>query len=118
MQKYQKIKAEREKPSRDEIKVKKDTHMGSYLAYAHARFSDEKDPSEALVFKAAGNAISKLIPTIELIKHRIEGLYQNTKISTLEIKDEYEPLEEGLDRVVISRKVTMLEITLSKKPLD
>ena len=70
------------------------------------------------MLKAAGNAISKVIPTVELIKHRIEGLHSITHITTLEIKDEYEPIEEGLDHLTFSRKVTMLEITLSKKELD
>lgn len=54
----------------------------------------------------------------ELIKHRVPKLYQLNKISNITIVDEYEPLEEGLDYLKLSRVVTMLTITLSKTPLD
>jgi hypothetical protein len=50
----------------------------------------------------------------ELIKHRVKGLYQTNDISNIEIVDEYEPLEEGLDLLKFKRNVTMLSITLSK----
>merc|ERR1711862_797341 len=35
-----------------------------------------------------------------------------------EIVDEYEPLEEGLDKVTETRNMPFIEITLSKEPLD
>jgi hypothetical protein len=54
----------------------------------------------------------------ELIKHRVPGLFQLNSISTIEIKDEYEPLEEGLDFLSFSRYSTMLSITLSLQQLD
>jgi hypothetical protein len=54
----------------------------------------------------------------ELIKHRVRDLHQVNTISTIEIIDEYEPLEEGLDQLKFERLQTMLTITLSKTPLD
>lgn len=36
------------------------------------------------------------------------------EIGTQEFEDIYEPIEEGLDRLVFKRKVTSLTITLSK----
>jgi len=36
-------------------------------------------------------------------------------LDTIKIKDEYEPLEEGLDRVVIERNLAVLEIILTTK---
>ena len=40
-------------------------------------------------------------------------------MDTIQIVDEYEPLEEGLDKVIIERNLAVLEIILStKEPLD
>jgi len=39
-------------------------------------------------------------------------------IGTQEFEDIYEPLEEGLDRLVFNRKVTAFTITLSKSAKD
>merc|ERR1711868_287969 len=39
-------------------------------------------------------------------------------LGSQEIVDEYEPLEEGLDKVTDTRNVSIIEITLSKEPLD
>merc|ERR1712039_329254 len=46
------------------------------------------------------------------------GLHQVTSLGTVEIVDEYEPLEEGLDKVTDTRNVSTIEITLSKDALD
>merc|ERR1712039_1121564 len=46
------------------------------------------------------------------------GLHQITSLSTVEIVDEYEPLEEGLEKVTDTRNVSTIEITLSKDALD
>merc|ERR1712187_307488 len=54
----------------------------------------------------------------EVIKRRFKGLHQITKLGSQEIVDEYEPLEEGLDKVTESRNLPFVEIKLSKDPLD
>merc|ERR1711953_34263 len=41
-----------------------------------------------------------------------------TSLSTTEIVDEYEPLEEGLDKVTETRTLSCIEIKLSKDELD
>jgi hypothetical protein len=62
--------------------------------------------------------MESVVKLAELIKHRIKGLYQISEIDNINIIDEYEPLEEGLDQLSFNRIVTMLSITLSKDPLD
>merc|ERR1712217_532810 len=47
-----------------------------------------------------------------------KGLHQITSLSTTEIVDEYEPLEEGLDKVMDTRTLSCIEIKLSLEPLD
>ncbi len=37
-------------------------------------------------------------------------------MSTIVMDDEYEPIEEGLERMTVSRKLTCLQIVLSKRP--
>ena len=72
-----------------------------------------------MVVSATGNAIPKAVQVVELIKRRFYGIHQENKITTLEVKDVYEPVEEGLDPVTRSRILTMLVVTLSKdKPVD
>jgi len=54
----------------------------------------------------------------EIVKRRFRGLHQISTIGSTEIVDEYEPLEEGLDKVTDIRLVPFVEIILSKKELD
>ena len=54
----------------------------------------------------------------EIIKRRISGLHQNTTISSMDITDTWEPLEEGLNRLETTRHVSVIVITLSTAPLD
>ena len=45
------------------------------------------------------------LPAAEIIKRRIVGLHQNTAVSSNEITDVWEPIEEGLDRIETTRHV-------------
>merc|ERR1712151_340095 len=65
-----------------------------------------------------GNAIAKAVQLAEVVKRRVKGLHQITSLGSVDIVDEYEPLEEGLDKVTDTRTVSTIEITLSKDALD
>merc|ERR1719440_139649 len=52
------------------------------------------------------------------MKRRFKGLHQVTSIGQSEIVDEFEPLEEGLDKVTQTRHIPFVQITLSKEALD
>lgn len=54
----------------------------------------------------------------EIIKRRVADIHQVTEISSLTIVDVWEPKEEGLDVVEQQRRVSVIQITLSKEPLD
>merc|ERR1712083_645216 len=71
-----------------------------------------------VVIKASGNALTKAVTAAEVIKRRFKGLHQITALGSVDIVDEYEPLEEGLDTVTDTRTVSTIEITLSKDALD
>merc|ERR1711933_233352 len=71
-----------------------------------------------VVITATGNALTKAVTLAEVCKRRFKGLHQITKIGSQEIVDEYEPKEEGLDKVTQTRDIPFIEITLSKDTLD
>jgi len=54
----------------------------------------------------------------EIIKRRIIGLHQDTKIGSVDMADTWEPLQEGLNRLETTRHVSVIMITLSTEPLD
>uniref|UniRef100_A0A3Q7G8C8 DNA/RNA-binding protein Alba-like domain-containing protein n=1 Tax=Solanum lycopersicum TaxID=4081 RepID=A0A3Q7G8C8_SOLLC len=53
-----------------------------------------------------------------LVQRRIVGLHQVTSITSTDITDTWEPLEEGLLPLETTRHVSMITITLAKKELD
>merc|ERR1712013_140399 len=67
-----------------------------------------------------GRAMGHVVSCVELIKRIVPGLHQMTELETVEFKDVYEPTEEGLKEVSVSRYVTRLKVTLavSGKDLD
>lgn len=59
-----------------------------------------------------GKAINKAVTIAEILKRKMP-LHQVTALSSCEIINIYEPLEEGLDTVVNQHYVSCLTITLS-----
>ncbi|KAK6118925.1 hypothetical protein DH2020_047333 [Rehmannia glutinosa] len=118
MDRYQKV----EKPKvetpidENEIRITSQGRMRSYITYAMTLLQEKG--SDEIVFKAMGRAINKTVTIVELIKRRIVGLHQITAIQSTDITDTWEPLEEGLQILETTRKVSMVTITLSKKELD
>jgi len=118
MDKYRRVPKEKsteEKPD-NEIRVTAVGSVSAYVSFAAKVFNEmEKDE---LTVKATGGALAKAVTLTEVIKRRFKGLHQLTVLSTQELIDEYEPLEEGLEKVIDKRNVAYLEIKLSKKELD
>ena len=78
-----------------------------------------KNGKDTVTLSSLGEAITKSVTIAEIVKHRVTGLHQVNEISTIVIDDEYEPIEEGLEKMTVSRKLTCLQIILSKKaPAD
>mmetsp|Transcript_35196 Transcript_35196/g.78849 ORF Transcript_35196/g.78849 Transcript_35196/m.78849 type:complete len:189 (-) Transcript_35196:241-807(-) len=116
MDKYKLVKKERQPAPEGEIRVTAVGRVAAYVSYIAKLLVDEgKDKVE---IKAQGNALAKAVTLAEVAKRRIKGLHQITKVGSSEIEDEYEPLEEGLDKVVTKRFTSVVEITLSKTALD
>nr|GLL48772.1 keratin, type II cytoskeletal 1-like isoform X4 [Ipomoea trifida] len=118
MDRYQKVEKPRAETPIDEneIRITSQGRMRSYITYAMSLLQEKG--SDEIVFKAMGRAINKTVTMVELIKRRIVGLHQITSITSTDITDTWEPLEEGLLPLETVRHVSMITITLSKKEPD
>ena len=117
-EKYRRIEKPQETLPSNEIRVKRKVGIGRYLKRAVDLFNETENKTGVVIIKGVSNAVESAVKLGELIKHRVKGLHQINKITNITIDDEYEPLEEGLDHLKFTRIVTMLEIKLSKEPLD
>jgi len=118
MDKYRKVikpKEEVEKPE-NEIRLTAQGSVSNYVSRAATVFGELGH--KKVVITAAGNALSKAVTLAEVIKRRFKGLHQITSIGSQEIIDEYEPKEEGLDKVTQTRSIPSIMITLSQEDLD
>jgi len=107
---------EKEKSADDEIRVTAKGRTATYVSYASKLFN-EKEMSE-FTLKATGAALATAVTVCEVLKRRFKDLHQITKLGSVEVTDEWEPIEEGLDPITSKRNVSFIEITLSKKELD
>ncbi|KAM3356889.1 protein FAM98B [Capsicum galapagoense] len=118
MDRYQKVEKPRaeEAIKENEIRVTAQGLIRNYISYATTLLQDQR--TNEVVLKAMGQAISKTVAIAEIIKKRIPGLHQDTSISSTTITDAYEPLEEGLQPLEMTRQVSLITITLSTAELN
>eukprot|EP01026_Neomeris_dumetosa_P072145 TRINITY_DN7333_c0_g1_i1.p1 TRINITY_DN7333_c0_g1~~TRINITY_DN7333_c0_g1_i1.p1 ORF type:complete len:231 (-),score=43.00 TRINITY_DN7333_c0_g1_i1:1213-1905(-) len=119
MDKYVRV----EKPKEDhsniqenEVRVMSKGRIRNYVKYAITLLEEKKHKSVQL--KGMGRAIIKTISTSEVIKRRVADLHQTTELTSIDITDKYEPLEEGLPVKETKRQVSVITITLSSLSLD
>jgi len=118
MDKYRKVIKPKDTEVKDEAEIRV-TAVGSVSAYvsrAAKVFNELEKPMVTIT--GTGNAITKAVSLAEVVKRRFKGLHQITSIGSTEIVDEYEPLEEGLDKVSETRTMSTISIKLSKDSLD
>jgi len=117
MNKYRKVLKPRTPPvtDDDEIRVSAAGSVSAYVSRAGKLLNEMEKPY--LVITATGNALTKAVTAAEVIKRRFKGLHQLTKLDSQDVEDEYEPLEEGLDKVTEVRSLPVMEIKLSKEAL-
>ncbi|CAN6486269.1 unnamed protein product [Victoria cruziana] len=118
MDRYQRVEKPRPESviSENEIRITTQGLIRNYTSYA-ASLLQEKRVKE-IVLKAMGQAISKTVAIAEIIKKRTPGLHQDTVISSTSITDVWEPIEEGLVPLEMTRHVSMISITLSTRELN
>ena len=75
-----------------------------------------EDNQKFVTLRAAERVIERAIWVAEILKRKVGGLHQITRLTETKIVDVYEPKEEGLQRVEVERFLTVMEITLTKEP--
>ncbi|CAN9514419.1 unnamed protein product [Ophioblennius macclurei] len=80
----------------------------------------EEQTSRQLVFTASGRGVAKAITCVEMVKRRVKGLHQLTRLAYRTVVEVWEPLEPaaGLDSLTVSRNVPGIWILLTTMPLD
>ena len=116
LSKYRLVTKDKEKAADNEVRITASGFTSSYISYAMKIYEEKKFPS--VVLKASGTAISKCCIVAEVLRHRIQGLALVSRIKNTQIHDEYEPKEEGLDVVTVTRSIAVLEITLTLEPSE
>lgn len=112
MEKYKKVRSEREAVPEGIIRVNRTINARQFIEQVLETFNEQK--KDSITLSSLGEAITKTVTIAEIVKHRIPGLHQVNEISTIVIDDEYEPTEEGLEKLTLQRKLTCLQIHLSK----
>lgn len=116
MFKYRKVEVPYTKSDDSEVRVSNAKPARSYLRYIYGLVEEKKQ--DPIILRGTGFVIPKCLGVADLVRRRIKGLYQIVEFGSLEMKDTYEPMEEGLDKVVLSRKVPFVTVKLSFKPLE
>jgi DNA-binding protein len=112
--KYRRVEKVQEELPVNELRVRRNVGIGRYLRRAVELLNNKEKPIDQIIIKGVSNAMESAVKLAELIKHRVKALYQLNEVSNIVIADEYEPLEEGLDKLSFERSVIMLSITLSR----
>eukprot|EP00253_Pinus_taeda_P033114 PITA_33114 len=76
--------------------------LGKCVGYAISLL-EEKGASH-IILKGMGRAIRKTVTIAEMIKRRFPGLHQNTEIGSGDINTIWEPLEEDLSTLEMTRE--------------
>lgn len=98
----------------NEVRVTAVGRLFNYVNYAATLYNEKGQKS--LVLKGMGRAINKTVSLAEIIKRRVPGLHQVMEIGSVDITDIWEPKEEGLNELEITRHVSVITITLSSEP--
>lgn len=77
--------------------------MRKYVGFITKHFATSS--TTPVTIRGMGIAITKMTSIVEIIRHTVRGLYSITHIESVVMEDIYEPLEEGLDRLVFRRIV-------------
>lgn len=102
--------------SENEIRITAAGMLGKCVGYAIALL-EEKGASH-IILKGMGRAISKTVTIAEMIKTRFPELHQNTETGSADINTIWEPQEEGLSTLEMTRQVSTISITLSRTQLN
>ncbi|XP_078055999.1 ribonuclease P protein subunit p25-like protein [Mustelus asterias] len=105
-------------PDTVEMRVKEGSKIRNLMGFAMGRM--ELQGTRQIVFSGSGRAVTKTITCVEIMKRRIRGLHQITKLRYKALQETWEPREpgEGTPNLTLLKNVPSICILLSKEPLD
>lgn len=110
-----KVDEEGEEILSNEVRITQQGKPRNYISYAMNLLTNQNQ--NQIILKAMGRAVNKAVTIAEILKRKAQ-FHQITSLSSVEIVDIYDPIEEGLDRVESKRYVSCINIVLSRSPLD
>uniref|UniRef100_A0A4W4F928 DNA/RNA-binding protein Alba-like domain-containing protein n=1 Tax=Electrophorus electricus TaxID=8005 RepID=A0A4W4F928_ELEEL len=98
-----------------EVRVRDGSKIRNLMKFALSRME-----GKAIVFTGMGPSVAKAITCVEILKRRIRGLHQFTRLLYRTVQETWEPLEPaaGLDSLTVSRNVPGIWVLLSRELLD
>ncbi|XP_054244102.1 ribonuclease P protein subunit p25 [Indicator indicator] len=103
-----------------EMKVKEGSKIRNLMNYAMAQM--ELKGRRQIVFSGCGRAVTKTITCVEIMKRKLGGLHQVTKVrykTLLEVWENQDPLPGGpAQNLTVHKNVPSICILLSRDPLD
>ncbi|XP_046367841.2 ribonuclease P protein subunit p25-like protein [Haliotis rufescens] len=99
-----------------EMRVSAGSKIRNIMGYAIKRM---KEPDvKQITWNGSGHAVNKTISCAEIMKRKIKGLHQITKIRFRRIEEFWEPKMEGLERLKVNRDIPAISILLSREPVN
>ncbi|XP_062998464.1 LOW QUALITY PROTEIN: ribonuclease P protein subunit p25 [Elgaria multicarinata webbii] len=104
-----------------EMKVKEGSKIRNLMGFAMARMALEA--TRQIVFSGCGRAVTKTITCVEILKRKLGGLHQVTKVqykTLVEVWENQGPGPQGgqTEHLTVHKNVPSICILLSKDPLD
>ncbi|NXN94531.1 RPP25 protein, partial [Rhinopomastus cyanomelas] len=103
-----------------EMKVKEGSKIRNLMNFAMAQM--ELKGSRQIVFSGCGRAVTKTITCVEIMKRKLGGLHQVTKVrykTLLEVWENQDPQPGGpAQKLTVHKNVPSICILLSRDPLD
>jgi len=96
----------------NEVRVTASGRRKAYVDYALRLL--EQVGAEKIAIKGMGRATTLTLEVVEAVKRRHPGLHQIVQVDSVNITDDYEPIEEGLKPVTISKRLGSLSVILYK----
>ncbi|XDV52837.1 hypothetical protein PO909_021492 [Leuciscus waleckii] len=75
-------------------------------------------PTSQVLFSGTGRAVTKTITCAEIMKRKVQGLHQVSKLQYRTVTEVWESQESGPVQMTIHRTLPSICILLSKEPLD
>ncbi|XP_020515643.1 ribonuclease P protein subunit p25-like protein [Labrus bergylta] len=105
------------------MRVKEGSKIRNLLRFATARMQEEGEERKGallrqVIFTGSGRGVTKTITCVEILKRKVGGLHQVSKLYYKTASDVWESPQTGASSVSMQRTIPSICILLSKDPLD